>query len=69
MPLTHTQRRVMALFATGSSCQDIGVELGVSTETVKTHLKRVRAKYEAQGIHLPSRADVYRVAVLTGAVV
>ena len=69
VPLTHTQRRVMALFATGSSCQDIGVELGVSTETVKTHLKRVRAKYEAQGIHLPSRADVYRVAVLTGAVV
>ena len=69
VPLTHTQRRVMALFATGSSCQDIGVELGVSTETVKTHLKRVRAKYEAQGIRLPSRADVYRVAVLTGAVV
>lgn len=69
VPLTHTQRRVMAMFATGSSCQDIGVELGVSTETVKTHLKRVRAKYEAQGINLPSRADVYRVAVLAGAVV
>lgn len=69
VPLTHTQRRVMALFATGSSCQDIGIELGVSTETVKTHLKRVRAKYEAQGVLLPSRADVYRVAVLTGAIV
>lgn len=69
VPLTHTQRRVMALFAMGSSCNDIGREMGVSPETVKTHLKRIRAKYQAQGVHLPSRADVYRVAVMSGAIV
>lgn len=69
VPLTHTQRRVMALFAMGSSCNDIGREMGVSPETVKTHLKRIRAKYQAQGVHLPSRADVYRVAVMSGTIV
>lgn len=69
VPLTQVQRRVLALFATGSSCRDIGKELGVSAETVKTHLKRVRAKYEARGVHLPSRSDLYRVAVMSGAIV
>ena len=69
VPLTQTQRRVLALFATGSSCSDIGRDLGVSTETVKTHLKRIRAKYLARGVALPTRADLYRVAVMSGAIV
>lgn len=69
VPLTQVQRRVLALFATGSSCRDIGRELGVSTETVKTHLKRVRAKYGARGVHLPTRSDLYRIAVMSGAIV
>lgn len=67
--LTYVQRRVLALFATGSSSREIGRELGISPETVKTHLKRVRANYRARGVHLSSRSDLYRIAVMSGTIV
>lgn len=68
VPLSQVQRRVLALFATGSSCNEIARELGVSPETVKTHLKRVRMKYRERGIHLPARSDIYRAARMSGVV-
>ena len=68
VPLSQVQRRVLALFATGSSCNEIARELGVSPETVKTHLKRVRLKYRERGIHLPARSDIYRAARMSGVV-
>ena len=68
VPLSTVQRRVLALFATGSSCNEIARELGVSPETVKTHLKRVRLKYREHGIHLPARSDIYRAARMSGVV-
>lgn len=66
IPLTQIQRTVLAKFATGSSCSEIAVEMGVTPATVKTHLKRVRLKYRNQGIDLPGRSDIYRAARMSG---
>lgn len=66
IPLTQIQRTVLAKFATGSSCSEIAVEMGVTPATVKTHLKRVRVKYRNQGIDLPARSDIYRAARMSG---
>lgn len=66
IPLTQIQRTVLAKFATGSSCNEIAVEMGVTPATVKTHLKRVRIKYRNQGIDLPARSDIYRAARMSG---
>lgn len=68
LPLSDMQRRVLAMFATGSSLTDIARELGVRPETVRTHLKRVRSRYREVGVHLPSRRDLYRVARMSGLV-
>lgn len=68
LPLSDMQRRVLAMFATGSSLTDIAKDLGVRPETVRTHLKRVRARYREVGVHLPSRRDLYHVARMSGLV-
>ena len=68
LPLSDMQRRVLAMFATGSSLTDIAKQLGVRPETVRTHLKRVRARYLEVGIHLPTRRDLYQVARMSGLV-
>ena len=68
LALSDMQRRVLAMFATGASLTDIAKELGVRPETVRTHLKRVRARYREVGIHLPSRRDLYQVARMSGLV-
>lgn len=68
LPLSDMQRRVLAMFATGSSLTDIAKHLGVRPETVRTHLKRVRARYLEVGIHLPTRRDLYQVARMSGLV-
>lgn len=46
--LTPRQREVMVLLASGLSRREIADELGVSTETVKRHL---RLAYGALGVH------------------
>lgn len=68
LPLSDMQRRVLAMFATGSSLTDIARDLGVRPETVRTHLKRVRSRYREVGVHLPSRRDLYQVARMSGLV-
>lgn len=60
--LSGAQEKVMRLFASGLSHAQIADQLGISPDTVKTHLKRIREKFRAHDVHLLTRADIYRVA-------
>ena len=60
--LSAAQEKVLMRFAQGFSVAAIADEMGVSPNSVRTHLKRLRAKYSAQGIEVGTRADLYRVA-------
>jgi hypothetical protein len=42
--------------------------LGIDHETLKTHLRRIRAKYAAVGRPAPTRRDLYVRAVEDGVV-
>jgi DNA-binding CsgD family transcriptional regulator len=55
--LTHAEARVLRLLAQGLSNAEIGEQLRVSNETVKTHLKRIFAK-----LGVNSRAKAAHVA-------
>jgi LuxR family maltose regulon positive regulatory protein len=47
-PLTESETRVLRLLATDLSKQEIGNELYVSVNTVKTHVKHVYAKLDVR---------------------
>lgn len=53
--LTERQHQVIALIAAGMTTEQIGLELGISSETVKQHtenlLRRLDAKNRAQAVH------------------
>lgn len=66
--LSAAQEKVMRLFASGLSHAQIAEHMGISPDTVKTHLKRIREKFRAQNVHLLSRADIYKVAGQLGLV-
>ncbi|MFI8792638.1 response regulator transcription factor [Streptomyces sp. NPDC055105] len=46
-PVTHRERQVLVLAANGNTNQSIGLALGLSEETVKTHMRRVSRKLKA----------------------
>ena len=46
--LTHREREVVALVAAGLSNQEIGVRLGMSPATAKTHVNRAMTKLDAR---------------------
>lgn len=45
--LTARERQVLTLLADGRSNDAVGVELGISAETVRTHLRKAMAKLDA----------------------
>lgn len=45
--LTQRQREIMVLLATGFTRQEIGRELGISEQTVKSHLRDIYGKLDA----------------------
>jgi len=45
--LTARERDVLALLADGLSNEGVGAQLGISAETVRTHLRKAMAKLEA----------------------
>jgi LuxR family maltose regulon positive regulatory protein len=47
-PLTESETRVLRLLATGLSNREIGEELHVSVNTVKTHVKHLYAKLDVK---------------------
>ena len=67
--LSSRQRDVLAAYGAGNELLDVVARrLGMGTETLKTHLRRIRAKYEAAGRPAPTRRDLYVRAIEDGLV-
>ena len=48
MTLTRMQARVLTVMSTGHTSRQAADRLGIGQETVKTHLKTIRAKLNAR---------------------
>jgi DNA-binding CsgD family transcriptional regulator len=67
--LSPRQREVLVAYATGSDLlPTVARRLGMDPETLKTHLRRIRAKYGQVGRAAPTRRDLYVRAVEDGLV-
>ena len=61
--LSPAQVEVLRLYATGVPTQHIASVQGCSPETVKSHLKAVKARYMANGDDVYTKTDLLRVAL------
>ena len=61
--LSPAQMEVLRLYATGVPAQKIASLQGCALETVKSHLKGVKARYEASGDPVGTRTDMLKVAL------
>ena len=61
--LSPAQMEVLRLYATGVPAQKIASLQGCALETVKSHLKGVKARYEASGDQVGTRTDMLKVAL------
>jgi DNA-binding NarL/FixJ family response regulator len=61
--LSPAQVEVLRLYATGVTAQKIASVQGCALETVKSHLKAVKARYVANGDDVYTKTDLLRVAL------
>lgn len=64
--LSPAQVEVLRLYATGVTAQKIASVQGCALETVKSHLKAVKARYEAHGDAVYTRTDMLRMGLRDG---
>lgn len=65
--LSPRQRDVLIAYASGSDLLPVVARrLGMEEETLKTHLRRLRAKYRSAGRPAPTRRDLYVRAIEDG---
>ncbi|MGI4895722.1 MAG: response regulator [Janthinobacterium lividum] len=64
--LSPQERRVLELYAGGMPARSVALRLGVTLETAKGYLKRIRAKYAALERPAYTRMELYRRAVEDG---
>ncbi|MGY1805873.1 response regulator transcription factor [Blastococcus sp. SYSU D00669] len=65
--LAPRQQEVLVAYASGNELlATVARTLGMNAETFKTHLRRIRAKYQAVGRPAPTRRDLYVRAVEDG---
>jgi DNA-binding CsgD family transcriptional regulator len=65
--LSPRQRDVLVAYAAGNELMPaVARSLGIDPETLKTHLRRIRAKYREVGRPAPTRRDLYVRAVEDG---
>ena len=62
--LTNREREVLGLLATGSSTRAVAEELGVSTDTARTHVQRILSKLDAHS-RLEAVAEARRRGLLS----
>ncbi|TPX00704.1 response regulator transcription factor, partial [Schumannella luteola] len=53
--LSAQERRVMALYGGGEPVKSVAYQLGISEETAKSYLKRIREKYRVAGIDVGTK--------------
>ena len=64
--LSAQERRVMALYGAGETVKSVAVKLGISEETAKSYLKRIREKYRAAGVDVGTKVALRRRAISDG---
>jgi two-component system nitrate/nitrite response regulator NarL len=64
--LSHQERRVLQLYATGMPMKSVAKKMAISDETVKQYLRRVREKYALAGRASPTKMELYYRAVEDG---
>ena len=64
--LSAQERRVMALYATGEPVKTVAYQLGISEETAKSYLKRIREKYRAHGVDVGTKVALRMQAIEDG---
>jgi len=64
--LSHQETRALRLYATGMPMKSVARRMGISDETVKQYVCRVREKYARSGRAAPTKLDLYYRAVEDG---
>jgi DNA-binding NarL/FixJ family response regulator len=64
--LSAQERRVMALYGGGEPVKAVAYQLGISEETAKSYLKRIREKYRVAGIDVGTKVGLRRRAIQDG---
>ena len=64
--LSRQEERVLVLYASGLTISQVAERIGVSTETARTYLGRVKRKYAELGRTVRSKVDLTRAATVDG---
>ena len=64
--LSAQETRTLRLYATGMPIKSVARRLGISEETAKQYVRRVREKYAAANRAAPTKVDLYHRAVEDG---
>lgn len=67
--LSAQERRVMALYGGGEPVKAVAYQLGISEETAKSYLKRIREKYRIAGIDVGTKVALRKQAISDGILV
>ncbi len=67
--LSAQERRVMALYGGGEPVKAVAFQLGISEETAKSYLKRIREKYRVAGIDVGTKVALRKRALQDGILV
>ncbi|HEY9424113.1 MAG TPA: response regulator transcription factor, partial [Microterricola sp.] len=61
--LSAQERRVMALYGAGEPVKAVAFQLGISEETAKSYLKRIREKYRVAGFDVGTKVALRKRAI------
>lgn len=64
--LSAQERRVMALYGAGEPVKAVAHQLGISEETAKSYLKRIREKYRLAGVDVGTKVALRKRAIHDG---
>jgi two-component system, NarL family, uhpT operon response regulator UhpA len=64
--LSARERRVMALYGAGEPVKAVAFKLGISDETAKSYLKRIREKYRVAGYDVGTKVALRKRAIHDG---
>jgi two-component system uhpT operon response regulator UhpA len=64
--LSAQERRVMALYGAGQPVKAVAFQLGISEETAKGYLKRIREKYRLAGYDVGTKVALRKRAIADG---
>lgn len=67
--LSAQERRVMALYGGGEPVKSVAYQLGISEETAKSYLKRIREKYRVAGFDVGTKVGLRKRAILDGIII